>query len=130
MSKFQWIICFTGHRNKMSDNASLLEIWLSNRQAKWIHGGAEGFDTQVQKFIEYHGIDHQIFPPEYEKYPDNPKYAPLARNFQMVDMCDLVVACYDRRKSGGTFRTVEYAMQVGRPIKYTKVYPLRKGHSF
>lgn len=128
----EWVIAFTGHRNKMTNNASLLEVYLAfkNVKAKWIHGGAQGFDSQVQGFIEYHDIPFEVFEPEYEKYPDRPKYAPLARNFHMVDICTLLVTCYDGRKDGGTFETIKYAKELGRPIKHLKVFSWRKGQPF
>lgn len=40
----------------------------------------------------------------------------IKRDCYMVDRADLVLACYDNSQSGGTFRIVEYAKKVGRPV--------------
>lgn len=40
-------IGFTGHRNKLCNEQSLLRIEERFPGATWVHGGAEGFDTQV-----------------------------------------------------------------------------------
>ena len=128
MSNFLWVVAFTGHRNKMTNNASLLDIYQSIPNAKWIHGNAkDGFDAQVKNFIKYYDIPFEEFDPEYEKYPDRPKYAPLARNFHMVDICNLLVACYDGRRFGGTYQTIEYAKKIGRPVRPVRAYGAHKG---
>ena len=43
------IIGFTGHRNKLCSEQSLLRIGERFPGAKWVHGGAGGFDTQVHE---------------------------------------------------------------------------------
>jgi len=43
-------------------------------------------------------------------------WKPHARNRWMVDRSGLVIAVYDGRKSGGTYRTVEYARRRGVPV--------------
>ncbi|GEM_PF-2799099 len=42
--------------------------------------------------------------------------APLRRNDDMLSLCDLVVACYDGRQSGGTFYTVNKARALGKQV--------------
>lgn len=109
------IVMFTGHRNKLATEESLTEAtrpYLSN--CIWIHGGAVGFDTQVQGFAKSIGIEPKVFKPEYDKYP--PKIAPIIRNKEMLKMCDVVIALYDGRKSGGTYQVVSDARKMGKEI--------------
>ena len=40
------------------------------------------------------------------------------RDRHMVDLCDVLVACWDGKKNGGVWRTIEYARKVGKPIVY------------
>lgn len=51
-------------------------------------------------------------------YPGGPyaPWKPHARNRWMVDRSGLVIAVYDGRGHGGTFRTVQYAQARGAPI--------------
>lgn len=108
-------IMFTGHRNKLATEESLAEAtrpYLSN--CIWIHGGAVGFDTQVQGFAKSIGIEPKVFRPEYGKYP--PKIAPIIRNKEMLSMCDVVIACYDGRQRGGTAQVVHDAKKIGKKV--------------
>ena len=75
--------------------------------AEWVHGGARGFDTQVDTIAKELGKTATVIRPDYNRYP--PKIAPLERNKIIVDTVDLLVACYDGRKKGGTYQTVNYA---------------------
>lgn len=103
-------ICFTGHRNKLCDLIDLEWINYILPDKIWIHGGAEGFDTQIAVFSATQFIESKIFKPDYKKYKDNPKYAPIARNHEMVEMSKIVVTNWDGRQVGGTYDTVKYAI--------------------
>jgi hypothetical protein len=46
--------------------------------------------------------------------------AMFARDAWMVDRCDLLLAAWNGSRQGGTFNTVMYASQVGRPIRRSK----------
>lgn len=78
-----------------------------------ISGGADGVDTWARYFAEDNGIELIEFLPDYKKYGRN---APLVRNKQIVDACDLVVAFWDG-KSRGTMHTVNYARKIGKAVK-------------
>jgi len=108
------VILFTGHRDRQLDQAQLEMIAGLYEGAIWLHGGAIGFDTQVDEFAKAHGIPVKAVEPDYKRYP--PKVAPLVRDDQMVDDCDFVVACYDGRKKGGTAHTVTYARSEGKRV--------------
>jgi len=47
----------------------------------------------------------------------------FARNCFMVDRVDSVMAVYDGRRRGGTYRTIRYAETVGKQISYVCIYP-------
>jgi hypothetical protein len=108
------IIAFTGHRDKHT-NEDFFDCLPHN--ALWVHGGAIGFDTQVERYAEAHSIKTKIIRPNYEKYG---KQAPLLRNHEILKGADLLVACYDGRSGGGTLYTIRLAKSMNIPIRYTK----------
>ncbi len=115
--KERMIICFTGHRDCVTHQSELEAIRFKYKGAKWIHGGAIGFDEQVRKFIEWDGnIEHQVFKPNYAAYSSH--YAPIQRNHRMVDQANLVVACWDHRIAGGTYDTIQYAHSNDVKVEY------------
>ena len=120
-------IGFTGHRNKLCNEQSLLRIEERFPGATWVHGGAEGFDKQVHevalKLGKVVGETLLVIRPDYKQYSYN--VAPLIRNQLIVDMVERMVACYDGRKKGGTFFTVNYANRIHRPVEY--IMPIAKG---
>lgn len=107
-----WVIYFAGHRNKITNNAGLLEVYLAFKDVrpKWVHGGVGSFCEQVQRFIEYHEIPHEIL----DTRPPT---------------CHLLVVCYDGRRHGDTFTTIEWARHMGWPIKNLKVYNTNRGRT-
>lgn len=108
------IILFTGHRDRITPRAELYNIQLAYPGAIWVHGGAEGFDSQVQRYAEENKISWHIVRPNYAAYGRD---APLVRNREMVDMADLVVACYEpHRRQSGTGATVAYAERRGKKV--------------
>lgn len=68
-----------------------------------IHGGAIGADQLAQKYAHENNIPTKIFRPKYENFPNNPKYAPLARNLVMVDYCDAAILFWDGKSKGTEF---------------------------
>ena len=103
-------IAFTGHRNREAKTADLDQI---PRDAVWVHGGARGFDTQVDEYAREHGIELDVIRPDYARLGDK---APLIRDRQIVDGCDVVYALYDGRPGGGTAYTVRYALSHGKQV--------------
>lgn len=99
-------IMFTGHRNAAADPIELQAIANLYPQSEWIHGGAKGFDTQVEQFAKELRVATTVFKPNYAQYG---RGAPFVRNREMTAIADLVVACYDGRTSGGTFHVVQLA---------------------
>jgi hypothetical protein len=106
-------IGFTGHRNRTVDEAELTKIHARYPDAVWVHGGAVGFDSQVDAYAKAHGIKLLVYNPAYTKHGSQ---APLIRNRLIVDMTDMLIACYDGRAGGGTVYTMTYAKQQGKPV--------------
>jgi hypothetical protein len=107
------IISFTGHRNKILARETLDMIYNIYGGDTWAHGGAVGFDTQISNFARAHGIKEIVIKPEYTKYS---KVAPLIRNRKIVEVGEILIACYDGRKTGGTKYTIEYAKKTGKKV--------------
>lgn len=114
------IIGFTGHRDKLCNNDSLFRIEERYPGATWVHGGAFGFDSQVNDVAlalgKVLGDTLIVIRPDYKRYAS--KVAPLVRNTTIVDMSDLMVACFDGRRKGGTHHCVGYAKYSKKPIEY------------
>lgn len=108
------IICFTGHRDRITSRNALESIYDTHFAALWLLGGAEGFDKQVLDLCIERNVNHQIIRPDYKLYV--PSKAPLIRNEWMVNRSRLVVACYDGRSRGGTYYTVNYAKRKNIPV--------------
>lgn len=106
-------IAFTGHRNKIAAITELEQIAARFSDAEWVHGGAIGFDTQVQTIARDLKIPTIIIRPDYAKFS---KVAPLVRNRDIVDSADILVALYDGRNSGGTKYTIDYAIKKGKQV--------------
>ena len=70
-----------------------------------ISGGAKGIDAIAEEYADRQGLEKTIIYPKYELFG---RAAPLKRNEEMVDMCDMVLAIWDG-KSRGTQYTVGYA---------------------
>lgn len=115
-------IIFTGHRDTYTSLQDLESILLEFPGAVWVHGGAPGFDSQVESFARSHGIIPEVIRPNYKAY--YPKRAPLERDLIMVAMADLVVACYDGREKGGTAFTVKAAHKAGKQVRFVSSHPI------
>lgn len=111
---------FTGHRDRLAKLFQLESLLNDYPSSIWIHGGAIGFDSQVDTFATEHGIEVVKHVPMYSQYPAH--IAPLVRNRLIVDQCDILVALYDGRKHGGTYYTVNYAKEHNVRIIMLDVY--------
>lgn len=78
-----------------------------------ITGGAKGVDTLAEEYARRRGIPVRLFLPDYPRFG---RRAPLVRDRQMVEACDLVIAFWDG-VSRGTAYTVNYAKQMGKPVQ-------------
>jgi predicted Rossmann fold nucleotide-binding protein DprA/Smf involved in DNA uptake len=78
-----------------------------------VSGGARGADAYAKLFAQKHNLNLIEYLPDYDKYG---KGAPLVRNKLIVEACDCLMAFWDG-KSRGTKFTLDYAKQLGKPIK-------------
>jgi len=113
------IIAFTGHRDSGTTNTCLDDIL---KKALWVHGGAIGFDSQVERYAKMYGIETKIIKPDYDKFG---KSAPLIRNTDIIKDADLLIACYDGRKYGGTLHTIRLAEKANIPVVYVNCLKLK-----
>lgn len=111
-------VSFTGHRNKIAAEGELDRIAKKYGGGIWVHGGALGFDSQVQAFAEKHRIPTLIIRPNYDKYPG--RVAPMIRNREIAEMGNVLVACYDGREDGGTAYTISKAKELENHIEYVQ----------
>jgi len=107
-------IGFTGHRTHVTQRLTLINIRNAYPDATWWHGGAEGFDTQIDAFCKEHGIRYEVLRPDYIKYSYHS--APLRRNDILVQKIDILYACYDGRRRGGTFYTINAATRLDKKV--------------
>lgn len=121
---------FSGHRTLRTGGWGRCDTGLLSRLARvyagaaWVHGGAEGFDRQVDEYAVEHGMEVERIRPNYAAYPDRPKYAPIARNYQIVDSVDAMVFLWDGRESGGTWDCLKYAKRKGEDFPIILLRPL------
>lgn len=80
--------------------------------AAMVHGAAIGLDSIADSWAKANDIETVIYKPNYKVYG---KRAPLVRDEEMVDFCDVVIAFYDG-KSRGTLYTITYAKKIGRKV--------------
>jgi len=107
-------LAFTGHRNKLANPDDLRIATYKYRGYEWVHGGAKGFDTQVDNLAKELGVKVTVIRPDYENNP--PKIAPLLRNHDIVKGAKLLIALYDGRKGGGTLYAINFAKKSGVPV--------------
>lgn len=114
---------FTGHRDWYCDDYFLMYLRAVYEGAIWVWGDADaGFDKQVKQYAQARGIRLDPIRPDYAMYSKSPRYAPIARNYKIVDKSDVLVALWDGRTSGGTYRTIDYADKLGKPIILLQPY--------
>jgi hypothetical protein len=120
-------IGFTGHRDKIADPNWLSELYDEFPLSTWGHGNAkDGFDKQVDEFVMWGRIPCVRFPPLPEVIATKGYVgALLERNIELVDwldgLDDLLVALYDGRTYGGTYRTVTNAKRKNKIVREWKV---------
>ena len=78
-----------------------------------ISGGAKGIDQFAEEYAQIKSIPIEQCKPDYRKYG---RTAPIVRNKEMVELCDTVLAIWDK-KSKGTKSTIEHAVKLGKKLE-------------
>lgn len=77
-----------------------------------VSGGARGIDTLAEQYAHKNNIPVKIFKPDTALFG---KWAYLARNDQIVQEADIIVAIWDG-KSRGTYYTINQARKHNKPV--------------
>lgn len=77
-----------------------------------VHGAAIGVDTIADSWAKANNLETVIYKPNYKVYG---KRAPLVRDEEMAEFCDVVI-CFWNGKSRGTRYTFDYAKKLGRKV--------------
>ena len=75
-----------------------------------VSGGAVGVDSCAAEYAKKNGLKLTVFLPQYERYG---RAAPIARNKNIVDYADKIIAFWDG-KSKGTLSVIKYAEKTGK----------------
>ena len=94
-----------------------IEKELDNIPETVVSGGAMGVDTYARMFAKKHNLNLVEYLPDYERYG---RGAPLVRNKLIVENCDSVLAFWDGQSRGTKF-TLDYAKELGKPVKIVKI---------
>ncbi len=62
-----------------------------------VSGGARGADSLGEKYADENNIKKQIFIPQWDLFG---KSAGFIRNTEIIENCDIVVACWDSKSRG------------------------------
>ena len=80
-----------------------------------ISGGADGIDSCAEVFSTTYEIPFKEIKPDYIKYKDRPKYAPIARNKEMAKEGDTLLLIWDG-KSFGSKNMKEEMLKLKKPV--------------
>jgi predicted Rossmann fold nucleotide-binding protein DprA/Smf involved in DNA uptake len=109
----------TGSRSYPADDWAFMAICMiaANVEAtEIIHGGARGVDMIADSAAEQCRVPVRVLRPDYKSHANCPKYAPLARNVEIVNLSDVVVAFWDG-ESKGTLHTIKKAEEAGKLLR-------------
>ncbi len=82
-----------------------------------ISGGAVGIDSLAEKAAKEIGVPTMIFKPDYDKHG---RGAPLIRNKEIADNCDMLIAFWDF-SSKGTAHVIDYCTKNAVPFKIVSI---------
>ena len=116
-------ILFAGHRDRFCDESALADIYQKYPEAIWLHGGATGFDMQVENYAQKHAIRTIVFPNEDTKYG---QYTPVERMDKMIKASDRVIALWDGRTKGGTYYVIGKARSAGKLLSFIPKSKIRR----
>ena len=94
-----------------------LEKYLPEGVEEIVSGGARGIDSCAREYARRNGIKLVEFLPDYNSYG---RSAPILRNKDIVAYADVVLAFWDGESRGTKF-VIDYAKQLGKPVKIFKL---------
>lgn len=78
-----------------------------------VSGGANGVDTNAEKFAKEHGFGVEVIEPDYDDWSNG--HPALVRNTKIVEASDAIIAVWDGR-SRGTRDTIDKALERNVPL--------------
>lgn len=116
--KNNYCLAIVGGRRGRRDFNRVLDYYITTFRNgrlpdRVVSGGAKGVDTQAEAWARKHGCALTVFKPDPAITPF--VKAAYARNIQIVDACDAVVAL-PCSNSKGTWHTVRYAKSKQCPV--------------
>lgn len=107
--------------NNYSEAKEYIDCCISEIRKKYtiviISGCCSGTDKLGEKYAEENGFNIERCPAEWRKYG---RSAGPKRNRIMADKADYIICFWDGQ-SRGTKSMIEYAKQIGKPIKVKKI---------
>ena len=91
-----------------------------NIPKKIITGGARGVDNMAEIWAKKNNVSLKIWVPDYKGNSDNPKYAPLLRNTDIIHESTHLLAL-PTVKSRGTYDIIRKARLLNKPVKMVRV---------
>ncbi len=110
-------VAVIGSRNVDESCYSLVCKHIPRNASEIVSGGAVGVDSMAKRYAHAQNLPLRIIRPNYtgtDLYEK--RRAPLARNREIVDYADVVIAFWDG-SSSGTAYTIEYARKCGKPVQ-------------
>ncbi len=89
------------------------EKYLPEGVSEIVSGGARGIDTAARQYAKEKGIKLTEIFPDYATFG---RRAPLLRNLEIIDYCDMVLAFWDGQSHGTRF-VIENCRKKGKPCK-------------
>lgn len=84
-----------------------------NTQLRLCHGGAYGVDEWAKEVGKQFKVVPHVIRPDYVKHVQNPRYAPIARNKEIIDASDIMLFFWDC-ESRGTADTILKCCESGK----------------
>lgn len=94
-----------------------LADYLPAETTEIVSGGARGVDTCAREYAQQKGLKLKEFLPDYEQFG---RSAPLRRNIEIIDYCDLVLAFWDGTSPGTRF-VIEQCRKRGKELRLYQV---------
>lgn len=77
-----------------------------------VHGAAIGVDTIADSWAKANNLETVIYKPNYKVYG---KRAPLVRDEEMAEFCDVIICFWDGKSRGSKY-TCDYGRKIGRKV--------------